>query len=493
MTLELRVLSGARAGVREQFTKSVVAIGRHPTSDFRFDATQDLDVSTRHAELRGIDGAWILHDVGSTNGTFVNGERIPAPRAIRDGDVLGFGANGPQLEIRVIAQTPVDQTPVVQAPLFPASAAPALAAPAAVMPAAMPAVMPVAIIAEPVAPAAALPRRDTSVRIAEAVGEQARRMQRNFALALVGVLVAGVGAFAWWNGRSNARELELLQVIARSESASSGLERAIAEMRPRDSIFAALLSEQAASAKRAASDGRAMAAGRTAATSQSVTQLSRRLDRATQVQRSIVAMDFSRVHDANDAAVAMIASDLDGTFVAGTAFGVSRSGLLVTNRHVVRTESGQPARRVRVIFGNTTEWIPAHVVRMSETDDLALLQLDVAGRYPVVAGISRDGALARVGAPVASIGYPHAIDTPMEGSGLHVTARTSTTAGTVSKRLDDVIQIDSYAGKGSSGSPLFDTNGQVVGVIYGGAAESNGRIVYAVPAQRLAGFLGEAR
>ena len=59
----------------------------------------------------------------------------------------------------------------------------------------------------------------------------------------------------------------------------------------------------------------------------------------------------------------------------------------------------------------------------------------------------------------------------------------------MSKRLDDVIQLDSYAGHGSSGSPLFDASANVVGVIYGGARESNGRIVYAVPAQRLAAFL----
>ena len=108
----------------------------------------------------------------------------------------------------------------------------------------------------------------------------------------------------------------------------------------------------------------------------------------------------------------------------------------------------------------------------------------------MVAGVSRAGGLARVGAPVASIGYPGATDTPMEGSGMNITARTTITAGTVSKRLDDVIQIDSYAGHGSSGSPLFDSAGNVVGVIYGGAKESNGRIVYAVPAQRLSAFIG---
>jgi S1-C subfamily serine protease len=93
---------------------------------------------------------------------------------------------------------------------------------------------------------------------------------------------------------------------------------------------------------------------------------------------------------------------------------------------------------------------------------------------------------------VATIGYPHAVDTPMEGTGLDVRARTTTTAGTVSKRLADVLQIDSYAGKGSSGSPVFDVRGYVVGVIYGGEAESQGRIVYAVPAERLAAFLTAA-
>jgi len=78
----------------------------------------------------------------------------------------------------------------------------------------------------------------------------------------------------------------------------------------------------------------------------------------------------------------------------------------------------------------------------------------------------------------------------MEGSGMNITASTTSTLGTVSKRLSTVIQIDSYAGHGSSGSPLFDSAGHVVGVIYGGARESAGRIVYAVPAQRIASFLG---
>jgi S1-C subfamily serine protease len=56
--------------------------------------------------------------------------------------------------------------------------------------------------------------------------------------------------------------------------------------------------------------------------------------------------------------------------------------------------------------------------------------------------------------------------------------------GTVSKTLGDNIQLDVYAAQGSSGSPVFDARGLVIGVLYGAARESNGRIVYSVPSAR---------
>ena len=57
---------------------------------------------------------------------------------------------------------------------------------------------------------------------------------------------------------------------------------------------------------------------------------------------------------------------------------------------------------------------------------------------------------------------------------------------TMSKVLENVIQFDAFAAEGSSGSPIFDARGYVIGVLYGGAAESGGRIIYAVPARKLA-------
>ena len=453
MTIELRILSGSRTGQRARFDKSLVTLGRHPLSDLQFDPDADLDVSTRHAELRESDGDWTVVDQQSTNGTFVNGERIAGHRRLFTGDTLALGAHGPRMEVDVAGA-------------------------------------PRPTVAATGTAAGAPPRRDTGARIAEAVHAETASLRRMFALAVGSLVVIVLVAGALWQRRTSSRERALLALIARSESTSVPLMRMVAAMQVRDSQFSRLLSERDSALLREMQAGRRLVRGNS--TPDSVAQLAERVAQETRLRRAITQMDFPRVHDLNDPAVALIASDLDGTFVAATAFSISSDGLLVTNRHVVRPPSGNAPRRIRVLFANTTEWRPARLLRASDTDDLALLRMEEGAPFPAVAGVSRAGREARVGSPVATIGYPHAVDTPMEGAGLDVRARTTTAAGTVSKRLSDVLQIDSYAGKGSSGSPVFDVRGHVVGVIYGGESESRGRIVYAVPAERLAAFLAAA-
>ena len=455
MTIELRILTGPRAGAWERFETPVVTIGRHPSSDLHFDPDVDLDVSTRHAELRASDlGGWTVHDLRSTNGTFVNGVLVVDHRRVLSGDVISFGPGGPEAEVRV--------------PDEPRAT--------------------VATEATDAAPA----RRDTHVRIAEAVEAQTASLRRLFAMAVGALVVIGGVAFALWQHRTSAREHELLALIARSESASVPLMQTIAAMQARDSQFSRLLAQRDSVLAREMANGRRMMSGGAGATPEAVALLSERVALETRLRQAITQMDFPRVHDLNDAAVAMVVSDLDGVFVAGTAFSVAANGLMVTNRHILRTKEGKPPRRISVLFANTTEWKEARLLRLSDDSDLGLVQVEGATAVPVVAGVSRAARDTRVGSPVASIGYPHAVDTPMEGTGLEVRARTTTTAGTVSKRIADVLQIDSYAGKGSSGSPVFDVHGHVVGVIYGGEADSQGRIVYAVPAEKLSAFLASA-
>ncbi|MFB7109937.1 FHA domain-containing protein [Streptomyces sp. NPDC056291] len=63
-------------------------IGRDPASGLRL--THET-VSRVHAELRHQGGMWVLRDLGSTNGTTVNGRRVVGAAVVREGDQVGFG------------------------------------------------------------------------------------------------------------------------------------------------------------------------------------------------------------------------------------------------------------------------------------------------------------------------------------------------------------------------------------------------------------------
>ncbi len=63
-------------------------IGRAPGCDLRL---SDVSVSRSHAELRSEADGWILYDLGSTNGTHVNGHRVTGGIVVRPGDQVAFG------------------------------------------------------------------------------------------------------------------------------------------------------------------------------------------------------------------------------------------------------------------------------------------------------------------------------------------------------------------------------------------------------------------
>lgn len=66
----------------------VVTIGRHPNNDISLLLES---VSRFHAKLELVGTRWIVTDLNSSNGTFVNGERIATPRPLSEGDVLTLG------------------------------------------------------------------------------------------------------------------------------------------------------------------------------------------------------------------------------------------------------------------------------------------------------------------------------------------------------------------------------------------------------------------
>jgi pSer/pThr/pTyr-binding forkhead associated (FHA) protein len=84
----LLVRSGDLRGRRLPITLSVVNVGR---ADYNDIVIADPSVSTTHAKLQRKDDVWVLTDLGSTNGTFVEGEPVTGETALTPGTTLRFG------------------------------------------------------------------------------------------------------------------------------------------------------------------------------------------------------------------------------------------------------------------------------------------------------------------------------------------------------------------------------------------------------------------
>jgi S1-C subfamily serine protease len=439
--LYIRILTGARTGQLEQFNDELIVVGRHPTSTLKFDIKVDIDVSSKHAEIRKEGDHWTIKDLNSTNGTFVNGNRIEQwAVALRDGDRVMFGKNGPTMEVHSAkAFTPAMPMPVVR-------------------------------------------RANTEERVALAVKKQTAGL-RNLMIGLVVLLALGVGA-AFYVGRSTAGKQadQMRQMLAANDSMMVQLQSQIASGGTGDTTLANEVQRQIGTFRAQLS---------AAKTDTARTRLSGEISRLESRLAGMVRMDLTSINKRNAPAVAILVSQIDGHNFAGTAFAIDSNGVLLTNRHNVRNQDGQEATKIAIKFVNTRDWLPAHIVKVSDASDvdLAILQMDVPGPYPTVAGIGSSDSTVTEGSTVAIIGFPLGYDTPQEGEGNNFIAKSSLNGGTVSKMTSAVEQIDSFAAHGSSGSPVIGSRGTVVGVVWGGQAEAGGRIVFAVPPSAIAAFL----
>jgi predicted component of type VI protein secretion system len=97
----LLVRSGAFRGKRLPVKAPVVNIGR---ADYNDVVIAEPSVSTTHAKLQRRDDIWVLSDLGSTNGTYVEGEPVTGETALTPGTTLKFG------EVAVLFE-PLDDRP----------------------------------------------------------------------------------------------------------------------------------------------------------------------------------------------------------------------------------------------------------------------------------------------------------------------------------------------------------------------------------------------
>jgi ABC transport system ATP-binding/permease protein len=82
---------GRLTAVHELGRSETIVIGRDPSADVVL--VGDMTASRRHAEIRSHGEAWLLHDMRSHNGTYVNGRRLEGTVTLRDGDLVGVGAS----------------------------------------------------------------------------------------------------------------------------------------------------------------------------------------------------------------------------------------------------------------------------------------------------------------------------------------------------------------------------------------------------------------
>ncbi len=86
----LIVRTGPNPGMVFDLTKEVTMLGRDVTNDI---VVGDAEISRQHSRITRTPGGMVLEDLGSTNGTFVNGDRLVSPRVLTSGDLVGMGEN----------------------------------------------------------------------------------------------------------------------------------------------------------------------------------------------------------------------------------------------------------------------------------------------------------------------------------------------------------------------------------------------------------------
>lgn len=154
----------------------------------------------------------------------------------------------------------------------------------------------------------------------------------------------------------------------------------------------------------------------------------------------------------------------------GSGFIIDPSGLIVTNNHVIAN-----AEHITVTLSDDTV-LDAHVVGRDPVSDLALLKIDA--KAPLPSAQWGDSGKTRVGDWVLAIGNPFGLGGTVTSGIISATARDIHTGP-----YDDFLQTDASINRGNSGGPMFNLNGEVIGInsaIYSPSGGSIG-IGFAIP------------
>lgn len=140
-------------------------------------------------------------------------------------------------------------------------------------------------------------------------------------------------------------------------------------------------------------------------------------------------------------------------FMTGSGFVIDRSGILLTNNHVVHQAS-----EIHVMLPEGKE-LTATVIGADPATDLAMLKIEADGLEPLTFADSDKLLAGQIAIAIGNpLGFQHTVTTGV------VSALGRTLRSQSGRLIDDVIQTDAAINPGSSGGPLLDSHGRVIGV-----------------------------
>ena len=464
-TAVLIVLSGARAGTRRALTADFATLGRHPSSELQFDPEQDTDVSARHAAVFRQGPGYVVRDLGSATGTWVNGVRVRSDRSLENGDRIRLGAQGPEIEFAMEQVQERAPARLVQPD-------------------------------EPQAPAPFTPSRRTHVieqeqsmtelKLRLEAARQTDRLRRRLFVAGVLGTFAIMGVLAWlaWSARQERQALEgeRTRLLARVDSVHALL-GAASERSP--GLRAALERARGETEQlrgRIASEGTSRSAIATLEP-----QIQQGLDARNPLLRAAL-FDPTAIVTTNSRAIAMV-------FAAFTGGGRSRAngfvlrvssdtGWVVTSRAILVDSAGTPAERIAVGFNGGTQGWRAKVISEDASTGLALVQVMAWGHVFPVAEVRDTGVVN--GESVVVFGFSAAdLGETWQRDGLRASVLTGTLVGSGGDRL----VIDGYGAPAWTGSAVFNATGELIGVM--SDTDTTSGLLRAIPASAIRRWMRE--
>ena len=434
-----------------------VVLGRSAGCQIALRTVADTVVSKRHARLNFIDNVTVmLTDLGSRNGTYVNGSPVQGRTQVRPGDRIMLGWQGPLFEVRVLGTQSMPEGE--GAPYAPDEE-------------------PRRSFSGMLAVAEDEARGDGSgqkVRTSVFVKSMARQIARDaspgFRVAVVLAFMAVITAVALVWRQSQQRAAAAEQRLEEAQLRFTEQLRHADSLQERAALELADLRNELATARSSA------------VRRELIDSLERRVRDAERRAAQPAAAptvappatyDFTNVARENARAVGLVIVRFPGDSVMGSGFAITPSGFFVTNRHVVQEEGRANAgqRQVLVVMAETNVALPADVVSVSTAQNQDVAILKVRGyRGPTVRSIDWLGRGAQQGAQAAMIGFPFGTSLAVDNAGyIH-----STLFGGYIAQTGEWIRFAANTYAGVSGSPVFNADGQVIAVHFGAPREGPG-------------------